>query len=189
MASIFGIAKRGFGKALKSYKQKKIASGKSTREERIKYGERGPTITGVKPSVKVPGASKEAIESSRQTGHTRTWAKREKIAKDLDDKIKGAKSAIKQRAHLGQTKVLKRNKGPYHKMKYSADASTGKNTEPYSPPVKKDRRKDFAKGGHVNTSKENRLEELGRVDAEKAYSSKGKRNLKDEKKRIVRELS
>jgi hypothetical protein len=34
----------------------------------------------------------------------------------------------------------------------------------------------------------NRLEELGRVDAEKAYSKKGKKNLKDEKKRIVREL-
>tara|TARA_R110002020_G_scaffold466743_1_gene689488 strand:- start:396 stop:590 length:195 start_codon:yes stop_codon:yes gene_type:complete len=39
-----------------------------------------------------------------------------------------------------------------------------------------------------NTSRENRLEELGRVDAEKGYSKKGKRNLKDEKKRIVREL-
>ena len=39
-----------------------------------------------------------------------------------------------------------------------------------------------------NTRRENRLEELGRVDAEKAYTKKGKRNLKDEKKRIVREL-
>ena len=36
MAGIFGIAKRGFGKAVKSYKQKKIAAGKATREERIK---------------------------------------------------------------------------------------------------------------------------------------------------------
>ena len=50
-----------------------------------------------------------------------------------------------------------------------------------------EREKKFG-GGHVNTSRENRLEELGRVDAEKAYSSKGKRNLKDEKKRIVKEL-
>ena len=41
---------------------------------------------------------------------------------------------------------------------------------------------------HKNTRRENRLEELGRVDAEKAYSKKGKKNLKDEKKRIVREL-
>ena len=36
-----------------------------------------------------------------------------------------------------------------------------------------------------NTRTTDRLEELGRVDAEKAYTSKGKRNLRDEKKRIV----
>ena len=41
---------------------------------------------------------------------------------------------------------------------------------------------------HRNTSRENRLEELGRVDAEKAYTSKGKRNLREEKSRIRREL-
>ena len=34
----------------------------------------------------------------------------------------------------------------------------------------------------------NRLEELGRVDAEKADTRKGARNLRDEKSRIVREL-
>ena len=39
-----------------------------------------------------------------------------------------------------------------------------------------------------NTRKMNELEELGRVDAEKAYSKKGKKNLKSEKRRIVREL-
>ena len=43
-------------------------------------------------------------------------------------------------------------------------------------------------GGRVNTKRMNKLEELGRVDAEKAKTSKGKRNLKQEKKRIVREL-
>ena len=40
----------------------------------------------------------------------------------------------------------------------------------------------------ANTRRMNRLEELGRVDAEKAYTKRGKRNLRDEKKRIVREL-
>ena len=40
----------------------------------------------------------------------------------------------------------------------------------------------------ANTRRENRLEELGRVDAEKAFSKKGKRNLRDEKRRIVGEL-
>jgi hypothetical protein len=41
----------------------------------------------------------------------------------------------------------------------------------------------------MNSSRMNRLEELGRVDSEKAYTKKGKRNLKDEKKRVVREIA
>jgi len=40
-----------------------------------------------------------------------------------------------------------------------------------------------------NTRRENRLEELGRVDAEKAYTSKGKKNLREEKSRIRSELA
>jgi hypothetical protein len=50
--------------------------------------------------------------------------------------------------------------------------------------------KEFTKsgGGMANTSRMNRLEELGRVNAEKAKTSKGKSNLAAEKKRIVGEL-
>ena len=48
--------------------------------------------------------------------------------------------------------------------------------------------KKYRKGGHTNTRRENRLEELGRVDAERGKTRKGKRNLRDEKRRIVREL-
>jgi len=45
------------------------------------------------------------------------------------------------------------------------------------------------KGGSTrNTRRMNRLEELGRVDAEKARTQKGKQNLRQEKRRIVREL-
>ena len=40
----------------------------------------------------------------------------------------------------------------------------------------------------ANTSRMNRLEELGRVNAEKAKTPKGKSNLMAEKKRIVGEL-
>jgi hypothetical protein len=49
---------------------------------------------------------------------------------------------------------------------------------------------EFSKsgGGDVNTKRMNRLEELGRVDAEKAKTSKGKKNLAAEKKRIVGEM-
>ena len=50
--------------------------------------------------------------------------------------------------------------------------------------------KEFTKsgGGMANTSRMNKLEELGRVNAEKAKTSKGKSNLMAEKKRIVGEL-
>ena len=39
-----------------------------------------------------------------------------------------------------------------------------------------------------NTRRENRLEELGRVDAERAFTGRGRRNLRDEKSRIRGEL-
>jgi|TARA_R100001594_G_scaffold4424_1_gene15514 hypothetical protein len=42
--------------------------------------------------------------------------------------------------------------------------------------------------GRPNTRRMNRLEELGRVDSERAHTGKGKRNLREEKKRIVGEL-
>ncbi len=50
--------------------------------------------------------------------------------------------------------------------------------------------KEFTKsgGGMANTSRMNRLEELGRVNAEKADTAKGKKNLAAEKKRVVGEL-
>ena len=40
----------------------------------------------------------------------------------------------------------------------------------------------------ANTRRMNRLEELGRVDSERAHTGKGARNLRDEKRRIVGEL-
>ena len=40
----------------------------------------------------------------------------------------------------------------------------------------------------ANTERMNRLEELGRVDSEKAYTAKGKKNLMAEKKRVVNEV-
>ena len=46
--------------------------------------------------------------------------------------------------------------------------------------------KKMKKGG--NTSRMNELEELGRVDAEKGYTKKGKRNLAAEKRRVVKEI-
>ena len=56
-------------------------------------------------------------------------------------------------------------------------------------PIKILKTSDMRGSKHKNTPRENRLEELGRVDAEKAWTRGGKRNLKDEKKRIVGELN
>ena len=47
----------------------------------------------------------------------------------------------------------------------------------------------FRKGDQVkNTSRMNKLEEMGRLDSEKAYTSKGKKNLAAEKKRVVGDI-
>jgi hypothetical protein len=53
-----------------------------------------------------------------------------------------------------------------------------------------DKNRKTSKGGDTmaNTSRMNRLEELGRVNAEKASTAKGKRNLTAEKKRVISEL-
>ena len=52
-----------------------------------------------------------------------------------------------------------------------------------------DKGKKFKEGGTMkNTARMNKLEELGRVDSEKAYTPKGKMNLAAEKKRVVGEL-
>jgi hypothetical protein len=126
MANIIGAILKG-----------KEVGQKILRAYRIKTGSRGKTITRVKPRLKIPGASAKDIERSRQAGHTKVWSQRDKIAKDLEKKVEEGKKAIKTRAHLGQTKVLKRKRwGGYH-----ADPSTGaKGTEPWSPPVKKIRK-------------------------------------------------
>ena len=59
-------------------------------------------------------------------------------------------------------------------------------------PEKVRNRMGFAKKGKMTYARVGKMiddvEELGRVDAEKAKSKKGKRNLKSEKKRLVREI-
>ena len=50
----------------------------------------------------------------------------------------------------------------------------------------------YKTGGRVkkrNGARVNDIEELGRVDSEKAYTKTGKKNLKAEKKRIVTKLN
>ena len=99
--SIFGIAKRGFGKAVKKYKQSKIARGKSSREERIKYGERSPDIKSVPVSKDVKaGDVKESIRKGKQHFYLKNIDEVDKHVKD----IKKGKKAEKKLEHMRDTK-------------------------------------------------------------------------------------
>jgi hypothetical protein len=70
-----------------------------------------------------------------------------------------------------------------------ADAAGARAMDPRMAMAMEARRRQAAAGGmKKGGSVKNELEELGRVDAEKAYTKKGKRNLKDEKKRVVKNI-
>ena len=94
---IFGIAKRGFGKAVKAYKQKKIATGKSTRAERIKYGERSPDIKSVKPT-------KKSLEKSKEAGRSHFYMKNIKEINKHKEGIQKGEEAKKKIQRMKDTK-------------------------------------------------------------------------------------
>ena len=87
--SIFGIAKRGFGKAVKAYKQSKIKSGKATRAERIKYGDRSPDIKSVKPTKLSATASVEKTKAKE-------YSRRIDKLSDAEKKIREGKKMMKE---------------------------------------------------------------------------------------------
>ena len=115
---------------------------------------------------------------------------------------KGGRVGLRDRAFAKGGKVGKKSQGYKAREDESLGMRTGK--ESGKKQSMKDRRDESygkwgsrpnqrinrAKGGsvHRNTRRENILEEKGRVDAEKAYTSKGKRALKGEQRRLAREL-
>ncbi len=108
-----------------------------------------------------------------------------KTKKDDDRDIRKTESMT------GSSKSSKRELG-MQSVKYGLDNNPKVTAaDPKAKFIAKDKnRMKAAKGGRAkNTRRMNQLEELGRVDAEKAYTRKGKRNLKAEKKRIVRSLN
>jgi len=115
--SIFGIAKKGFGRAVKKYKQKKISAGKSTREERIKYGERSPDIKSVKPT-------KLSKERSITEGKDHFYLKNIREMNKHKEAVAKGKEAKKKIKHMKDTKRA------YSIGDYSAPA------DPANPPKK-----------------------------------------------------
>ena len=96
----------------------------------------------------------------------------------------GKKQGYKAREDESLGMRTGKESGKKQSMKARRDESYGKwGSRP-------NQRINRAKGGsvHRNTRRENILEEKGRVDAEKAYTSKGKRRLGAEQRRLAREL-
>ena len=113
--SIFGIAKKGFGKAVKAYKQKKIASGTATRSERIKYGERSPDIKSVKPTKDIKGS----VERGKSEEYLRRIRKLDKAEKKVATGKKMMQEGQRERKRMRDTGTAFqfRDKKTWHPLK------------------------------------------------------------------------
>ena len=117
--SIFGIAKKGFGKAVKAYKQKKISAGKSTRSERIKYGERSPTIKSVPPTKDIKGS----VERGRSKEYSRRIDKLHSAERKVSEGKKMMKEGQRERKRMQDTGTAFKFKGSksYHPINPEGD--------------------------------------------------------------------
>jgi len=117
----------------------------------------------------VPSVSAKQKKFMDAAAHNSSFAKAagvpQNVAKEFSEKSKGLKFGSGQRSRPDLQKVNK------SKTEHGKAAL-------------------FKEGGNTmaNTARMNRLEELGRVNAEKASTAKGKSNLNAEKKRVIGEL-
>ena len=102
---IFGIAKRGFGKALRAH--------------RIKHGKRGKTISSVKPmSGKVPhyiGAGGKDPGRRKEIVRTHFSLKRSDKINKLEKQVKEGKEGLKKMVDTGQAEEYKNLPGQHKK--------------------------------------------------------------------------
>jgi hypothetical protein len=151
--------------------------------------DRGPTNMkkgGMKQGYKAREDESLGMRRGKESGKKQTMADRRnesygKFGRRPNQKINRMGGGVAEAARkVRASKMKKGGKAP----KPGSYEYYLLNRPKHSPaPIKPQKMK---KGG--NTRRMNRLEELGRVDAERARTSKGKRNLRAEKRRIVREL-
>ena len=106
---IFGIAKRGFGKALRAH--------------RIKHGKRGKTISSVKPlSGKIPhyiGAGGKDPARRREIVKTHFSLKRSDKINKLEKQVKEGKAGLKKMVDTGQAEEYKNLPGQHKKKGFN----------------------------------------------------------------------
>jgi hypothetical protein len=164
----------GIGKAKDYPGIKKIMEMNKKGKKRFKDG--GSAMKPVDKS-KNPGLAKLPTQVRNKMGYMKDGGKVKKPGGFTSTQQKG--NIVKGK--LKSQKELKKITGSDSYKK----ASYGEKTKMLNRATHKD-------GGMArrrNTRRMNRLEELGRVDAERGFTRKGKRNLKAEKKRIIGELN
>jgi len=107
-------------KAVKSYKQSKIKSGKATRAERIKYGERSPDIKSVKPkklSATESVAKTKSKEYSRRIDKLDAAQKKVREGKKMMQEGQRVRKGMKDTGTAFQFKNIK----SYHPINPAGD--------------------------------------------------------------------
>jgi hypothetical protein len=175
-----GIAHGGMGKAMRK-------GGMGGRKGDMMYS-RGYGVD--EKSKRMP----TMLLTKKKGGHIKKQGYKDREDESLGmrtGKQAGKKQSMKDRRDESYGAWGKRSKRAPERVnkKKGGSIKGGNRPRPQGPHMwVREKGKKYRKGGHTNTRRENRLEELGRVDAEKGYTRKGKRNLRDEKRRIVREL-
>ena len=107
--SVWGAAKRGFGKALRAH--------------RIKHGKRGKTITGVKPmSGKIPhyiGAAGKDLGRRKEVVRTHFSLKRSDKISNLEKQVKEGKEGLKKMVDTGQAEEYSNMPGVHKKKGFN----------------------------------------------------------------------
>ena len=175
-----GIAHGGMGKAMRK-------GGMGGRKGDMMYS-RGYGVD--EKSKRMP----TMLLTKKKGGHIKKQGYKDREDESLGmrtGKESGKRQSMKDRRDESYGAWGKRSKRAPERVnkKKGGSIKGGNRPRPQGPHMwVREKGKKYRKGGHTNTRRENRLEELGRVDAEKGYTRKGKRNLRDEKRRIVREL-
>jgi hypothetical protein len=144
------------------------------------------------------GSALKAVDKSKNPGLA-------KLPTQVRNKMGYMKAGGKVKSKKSEHPLAGRQGNLLHKLKSQKQIKAITDTKKYKDASYNEKNKMLQAGGAYtksapdkkgrisrrdggNTRRMNRLEELGRVDAERGFTRKGKKNLRAEKKRIVREL-
>ena len=189
-----GIAKRGKGKAMQEGGALVANMAKQGVGQALQLQEGGVFSDTIGRALgrRTPDAEGRALPRPKGRGKTRRGKKRQGYKAREDESLGmrtgpegGKKQSMKDRRDESYGKWGSR---PNQRIKKSSE--TGQLLGTAKGQIDKFLKalENKKHGGRINTRRENVLEEEGRVSAEKAYTSKGKRRLGAEKRRLAREL-